>query len=54
MADSPKIEIKINGTTTATFSEEGNVPAEGCICLQAHGGDPYEVLYKDLILEQIQ
>ncbi|MEZ2414483.1 family 16 glycoside hydrolase [Muriicola sp. E247] len=35
------IKIKINGVTTAEFTEEGNVPAEGCICLQAHGGEPY-------------
>ena len=53
LANGPDIEIRINGTTTATFTEKGDVPAEGCICLQAHAGDPYEVWYKDIGLNQL-
>ncbi len=47
------IEIMINGISTLKFTEKGEVPQTGCICLQAHKGGPYEVLYKDISLEQL-
>lgn len=53
-ANGPDIEIKINGTTTAKFTEKGDVPASGCICLQANGGGPYEIWYKDIGLTQLE
>lgn len=52
-ANGPNIEIKINGVSTAKFTEEGNVPTTGCICLQTHTGAPYQVLYKDITIKQI-
>ncbi|NNK76804.1 MAG: DUF1080 domain-containing protein [Maribacter sp.] len=51
-ANGPEIEIKINGVTTAEFTERDDVPSEGCICLQAHGGEPYEIWYKDIVLNE--
>jgi hypothetical protein len=50
----PDIEIKINGVTTAKFTEKGNVPSNGCICLQAHSGEPYEIWYKNITLNQLE
>lgn len=43
LANENNIEIKINGTSTAKFTEKGDVPSSGCICLQTHAGDPYEI-----------
>jgi len=53
-ANGPEIEIKINGVSTAKFTEEGDVPTRGCICLQAHSGGPYEVWYKNIVLTQLE
>lgn len=53
IAKGPDIEIKINGVSTATYTEKGDVPTKGCICLQTHAGDPYEVWYKDIVLNSI-
>jgi len=50
----PDIEIKINGVSTAKFTEKGDVPSNGCICLQTHAGEPYEVWYKDIVLNQLE
>lgn len=52
-ANGPNIEIKINGVSTAKYTEKGDVPADGCICLQTHSGDPYEVWYKNIMLNQL-
>ena len=53
IANGPEIEILINGISTAKyFEEEKWVPREGHICLQAHSGGPYEVLYKDIKLRK--
>lgn len=49
-ANGPDLEIKINGVSTAKFTEEGDVPLSGCICLQTHSGDPFEVWYKEIEL----
>lgn len=53
-ANGPDIEVKINGVFTAKFTENGNVPSSGCICLQTHAGEPYEVLYKNITLNQLK
>ncbi|MEN8250343.1 MAG: DUF1080 domain-containing protein [Bacteroidota bacterium] len=53
-ANGPDIEIKINGVTTAKFTEKGNVPLNGSICLQAHSGGPYEVWYKNIRLKHLE
>ena len=50
-ANGPDIEIKINGVSTAKYTEKADVPASGCICLQTHAGDPYEVWYKNIVLK---
>jgi len=50
----PDIEIKINGVSTAKYIEKSNVPTKGCICLQTHAGKPYEVLYKNIVLNQLE
>jgi len=52
-ASGPDIEIKINGVTTAKFTEKGHVPLSGSICLQAHSGGPYEIWYKNIRLKQL-
>ena len=37
-ANGPDIEININGVLTAKYTEKGDAPTKGCICLQAHAG----------------
>ena len=53
-ANGPDIEIKINGVTTAKYTEKGNVPSNGYICLQAHSGGPFEIWYKNIVLNQLE
>jgi hypothetical protein len=53
-ANGLEIEIMINGISTVKFTEKEEVPQTGCICLQAHAGEPYEVLYKDISLKQYE
>lgn len=53
-ANGPDLEIKINGVSTAKYTDTTAVPAEGCICLQAHAGEPYEVWYKDIVLYPLE
>lgn len=53
-ANGPEIEIKINGVTTATYTEKGDVPSDGCICLQTHAGDPYEIWYKNIVMDPLE
>ena len=52
-ANGPDIEIKINGVSTAKYTEKGNVPNNGCICLQTHAGEPYEIWYKNIVINQL-
>ncbi len=52
-ASGPDIEIKINGITTAEFTEKEDMPSKGCMCLQSHSGDPYEICYKNMLLNQL-
>ena len=52
-ANGPNIEIKINGITTAKYIEETDVPTKGCICLQTHSGNPYEVWYRNIYLTNL-
>lgn len=53
-ANGPDIEIKINGVTTAQYTEKGDIPSNGYICLQAHSGGPYEIWYKNIVLNQLE
>lgn len=53
IAQGPEIEILINGVSTAKYTEASDVPANGRICLQVHAGDPYEVLYRNIVLTQL-
>ena len=53
-ANGPDIEIKINGVTTAQYTEKGDIPSSGYICLQAHSGGPYEIWYKNIVLNQLE
>ena len=53
-ANGPDIEIKINGVTTAKYTEQDDVPTSGYICLQAHSGGPYEIWYKNIVLNQLE
>lgn len=54
IANGPEIEISINGITTVSYLEKEKwIPREGHICLQAHSGGPYEILYKDIILKKL-
>lgn len=52
-ANGPDLEIKINGVSTAKFTEQENVSSKGCICLQTHAGEPYEVWYKNIVLNPL-
>ena len=52
-ANGPNIEIKINGITTAKYIEETDLPTKGCICLQTHSGNPYEVWYRNIYLTNL-
>ena len=52
-ANGHDIEIKINGVTTAEFTEQSDIPSEGCICLQAYWGEPYEVWYRNIVLKPL-
>ncbi|MEM7381457.1 MAG: DUF1080 domain-containing protein [Bacteroidota bacterium] len=53
-ANGPDIQIKINGVETADFTEKDDIPTKGCICLQAHSGDPFEVWYKNVELQALK
>ena len=52
-ANGLEIEIMINGISTVKFTEKGEVPQTGRICLQAHAGGPFEVLYKDIFITNL-
>ena len=49
-----EIEIRINGITTIKYTEALDVPTKGCIGLQAHDGDPYEVRFKDIRIRKLK
>lgn len=53
LADGPHIKIWLNGVLTADFVETADVDKRGYICLQAHSGEPFEVHYKDIIIEEL-
>ncbi|MFC1792397.1 family 16 glycoside hydrolase [Planctomycetota bacterium] len=54
IANGPKIKILINGISTVNYLEKEKwIPREGHICLQAHSGGPYEILYKDIRLKKL-
>ncbi len=52
IAKGKDIEIRVNGVTTVNYTEKAEIPEEGCICLQAHSGGPYEIRYKDISIKE--
>lgn len=53
MATGSRIEIRLNGTKTTEFTERGDVPSSGFICLQVHYGPPSEASYRDIRLREL-
>jgi hypothetical protein len=53
IAVGPRIRLQLNGVTTVDFTEKGNVPPGGKICLQIHDGPPAEAWYKSISIRQI-
>jgi hypothetical protein len=49
----PRIRLQLNGVTTVDFTEKGNVPTGGKVCLQIHDGPPAEAWYKSISIRQI-
>jgi 3-keto-disaccharide hydrolase len=49
----PRIRLQLNGVTTVDFTEKGNVPPAGKVCLQIHDGPPVEAWYKNISIRQI-
>ena len=48
-----RIEIRLNGVTTVEFTEEGQVPESGLVCLQLHEGAASEAWYRDISIRNI-
>jgi 3-keto-disaccharide hydrolase len=53
VAVGPRIRLQLNGATTVDFTEKGNVPPGGKICLQIHDGPSAEASYKSISIRQI-
>jgi hypothetical protein len=53
VAVGPRIRLQLNGVTTVDFTEKGNVPTGGKVCLQIHDGPPAEAWYKSISIRQI-
>src|SRR4029453_9741910 len=53
VAVGPRIRLQLNGVTTVDFTEKGNVPPAGKICLQIHDGPAAEAWYKSISIRQI-
>lgn len=53
VAVGPRIRLQLNGVTTVDFTEKGNVPAGGKVCLQIHDGPPAEAWYKNISIRHI-
>ena len=49
----PRIRLQLNGVTTVDFTEKGNVPTGGKVCLQIHDGPPAEAWYKNISIREI-
>jgi len=49
-----QIQLFINGVQTVDYTEkDAKIPLEGLIALQAHGGKPFVVRYKDIVIEEL-
>jgi hypothetical protein len=52
--EGPRIQLWINGVTTIDYIEsEPNIPQEGHIALQIHGGAKAEAWFKDIVIEEL-
>ncbi len=55
MAVKNRIQIKINGTKTVDYLEtDSNIPQNGFIGLQVHGGGKTRAGYKDIFIQEIK
>ena len=54
IANAENIKTYINGSIAHDFYEyDGNIPLDGRIGLQRHGGGTFEVHYKDITIEEL-
>lgn len=52
--EGPRIRLWLNGILTVDFTEADKaIPLTGLIALQAHGGKPFQVHYKDIRIEEL-
>ncbi|MEM6346712.1 MAG: DUF1080 domain-containing protein [Bacteroidota bacterium] len=49
-----RIQIWFNGEQVVDYTEpEADIPQNGVICVQIHGGPPSQAWYKEIVLEQL-
>ncbi len=49
-----RVRIWVNGVLTCDYTEkEKGIPGKGLIALQAHSGPPFEVWYREIVLEKL-
>lgn len=54
-AEGPRSTIRLNGVTTADFTEtDAKVPRKGLIAFQVHPGPPMEVRFRDIRIREIK
>jgi Domain of Unknown Function (DUF1080) len=52
--EGPRIQLWINGLQTVDYTEkEPNIPQDGKIGLQIHGGGKSQAWYKDIVIEEL-
>ena len=49
-----RIRIIVNGVVTTDFTDTLDLPEKGCIGLQAHSGDPYEVHFRNIRITELK
>ena len=54
-AEGPRIRLAINGRQTIDYTEpDPNIPRDGLIGLQVHGGGKVEAWYKDITIQELR
>lgn len=52
--EGPRIQLWINGVQTVDYTEaDANIPQEGQIAVQVHGGGKTEAWFKDIVIEEL-
>lgn len=52
--EGPRVRLWVNTVLTLDYAEtDGSIPRSGFIGLQIHGGDPAEVAYKDIRIQEL-